>query len=153
MPIGSPRNFHKKFKYLVEIDGFVSFAFQTCSALEAEVATVEQWEGGALQADKSPGRATVSDITLERGVTDDLDAWNWFKEVLNMSAGTGVVTPNHIRGVEIVQLDRDASELRRWALIGPWPKKFVAGDWDGTADENVVETLVLSIDGFDPVSV
>ena len=53
------------------------------------------------------------------------------------------------RNVEIFQYDRTGVMQRKWRLYGCWPKRFVAGDWDNDADENVIETLVLAIDYFE----
>lgn len=150
--IGSPRNFHKKFKFVVEVDVGVSrSAFQKCSELSAEIAKIEYSEGGTLYPDKSPGRLSFSDITLERGASLDRDLYDWFIEVCDAAAGGGVVEPGFKRNLDIVQLDRDGTELRRWRLTGAWPTKFVAGDWDNEADENVIESFTLTYDFFELV--
>lgn len=147
--IGSPRSFHKKFKFIVEIDApFASAGFQKCSALEAEVAKVEYSEGGSLIPDKSPGRVTFSDITLERGATKDKDAHDWFVQVVDASANSGLVDPKYKRNLAVVQQDRDGKTLRRWDVSGAWPVKFTAGEWDNEADENVIEMLTLTYDFF-----
>ena len=68
MPIvGTPRTYHKKFKYIVEIDGVLRAGFSKASELSVEVASSQYWEGGALIPHKSPGRLTFADLTLERG--------------------------------------------------------------------------------------
>lgn len=149
MAFGTPRVFDKKFKFLVEIDGVVSAKFQKCSELSAEIAKVEYHEGGAVIPDKSPGKVTVSDLTLERGACRDADLFTWFKQVIDITAQTGQIDPQFKRSLDIVQLDRDGSELRRWTVTGAWPTKFVAGAWDNEADENVIESVVLAIDTFD----
>lgn len=152
MPVtGQPRSFHKKFKFVVFIDGFGSAAFAKCSELSVEAAEVAYYEGGAIIPDKSPGRLTFADITLERGATLDRDCFDWFAEVANFAAQTGEVDPNYKRNVEIVQLDRDGSVLRKWRITGAWPKKFVAGEWDNGADENTMESVTLAIDLFELV--
>ena len=69
--IGNPRSFHKKFKFIVEIDDVGHAGFQKCSELSVEVANVQYFEGGSLIPNKSPGRLTFSDVTLERGATED----------------------------------------------------------------------------------
>ena len=154
MPVtGAPRNYFKKFKFVVEIDGVKFAGFQSCSELSAEVAVVEQWEGGALAAEKQPGRVTFSDITLERGATQDADLFAWFKEVANIAANSGVVLPKHERTADIVQQDRDGTALLRWRLKRGWPNKFVAGEWDNNADENVIESVTLCYHDFDRVAV
>jgi hypothetical protein len=120
--LGQPRVFHKKFKFRVECNGIGGLAngvagFRSCSELSHEIAKVEYSEGGTLIPNKSPGRVTFSDITLERGATQD----------------------------------RDNSILRRWRLNGAWPVKFVGGDWDNEADENVIESVTLTYDFYELV--
>lgn len=151
MPIvGNPRIFQKKFAFIVEIERIAHAGFRKMSELSAEIAEVQQWEGGRLTPDKSPGRVTVADVTLERGVANrDSDLYLWWLEVVKMTANAGLVTPQYKREVDVNQLDRDASILRTWNLAGAWPKKFVAGEWDNEADENVIEMLTLAIDSFD----
>lgn len=146
---GNPRSYHKKFKFLVEVDGFANAGFQKCSELSAEIAKVEYYEGGALIPNKSPGRLSFTDVTLERGATTDLEMYSWFKETAFAASGLGLVDEEYKRDVDIVQLDRDNSELRRWALSKAWPQKFVAGDWDNEADEVVISALTLTFDFFD----
>jgi phage tail-like protein len=155
MAIGKPRQYHKKFKFVVEVDGFGSAGFQKCSAIEAEVAVVEQYEGGSLIPQKDPGRVKVTNITLTRGATTDEDMFKWFKEVVDLAGdagggaggrGTGKKDPEFKRNLSIVQLDRDGSELRRWSISGAWPCKFNGGEWDNDADENVIESVELCYD-------
>lgn len=147
--IGTPRTFHKKFKFLVEIDGVASAGFQKCSELSVEVANIQYFEGGALLPNKSPGRLTFADVTLERGATSDRDLLDWFSQVADAAANTGLNEPGFKRNLDIVQQDRDGSTLRRWSLTGAWPVKFVAGEWDNEADENVIESVTLTYDFFE----
>ncbi len=147
--VGQARSFYKKFKFVVEIDGVAYAGFQKCSALEAEIAVIEQNEGGTLIPDKSPGRVKFSDLTLDRGATDDLDLFTWFKEVVDASANSGLKDPEYKRNLDIVQQDRDGSSLRRWRVTRAWPTKFSAGEWDNDADENVMESITLAYDYFD----
>jgi phage tail-like protein len=142
--VGAPTSYQHKYRYVVEIDDFARAAFTKCSALEAEVAKIETWEGGALTAHKEPGRVTFSDVTLERGATSDEDCYAWFKDVVAAYKDAGVASPGYYRNVDIVQQDRDGTELRRWSLEEAWPVKFTAGEWDNEADEAVIEMLTLT---------
>ena len=147
--IGTPRIFHKRFKFIVEIDGIESAGFRTCSEISVEAAKVEQWEGGKIIPDKTPGRLTFTDITLERGATRDRDLWDWMKEVGNAASNAGLVDPTYKRNLDVVQQDRDGVTLRRWRIYNAWPTKFVAGDWDNDTDENNIESVALTYDSFD----
>jgi phage tail-like protein len=149
--MGNPRSFHKKFRFISEWDGIGSAGFQKCSELSAEVAKVEYFEGGSLIPNKSPGRVTFSDVTLERGATQDHDLFDWFTDVALVAAGTGLNDIDYKRNGDIVQQDRDGSTLRRWSITGAWPTKFVAGEWDNDSDEVVIESVTLTYDLFDLV--
>lgn len=159
MVLGDPRSFHDKFKFLVEIEGFVSAGFNKCSELSVEAAVVEHKEGGALIPNKSPGGLTFADLTLERGATLEVDMYLWFQQVgnagalgsvvLGQAAGVGLPDPLYKRTLDIVQQDRDGATLRRWRVFNAWPNKFVAGEWDNDADEKVIEMVTLSYDFFE----
>lgn len=147
--IGKPRSFHKKFKFIVDWDGFDISAWTKCSELSIEIAKIEQWEGGSNIPNKSPGRVTFSDITLERGATQDESCFNWMKTVIDVAANSGEVDDEYKRQGDVGQLDRDNKTIRKWRITNGWPTKFVAGDWDNTADENVMESLTITYDLFD----
>lgn len=149
--IGKPRSFHKRFKFIIEIDGVAHAGFQKCSELSVEAANVQYFEGGDLVPNKSPGRLTFSDVTLERGASQDRDLFDWFQDVAITSSGLGLTDVQYKRNVEIVQQDRDGTTLRRWALYNAWPVKFVAGEWDNESDENVIESVTLTYDFFEMV--
>ncbi len=146
--IGKSRSYHKKFKFIIELDGFGSSGWQKCGELSAEVAKIEQWEGGAIIPNKSPGRVTIADVTLDRGATSDEDSFNWFKQVADVVANSGLVDDEYKRNGDVVQQNRDNKTLRRWRLQNAWPTKFVAGEWDNGADENVMESLTITYDFF-----
>jgi phage tail-like protein len=146
--IGKPVKYHKKFKFVVEIDDFGSSSWQKCSELAAEIAKIEQWQGGKITADKSAGRVTFPDITLERGATESEDCYNWFLSTANAASNSGLADGDYQKNGSVVQQDRDNKTLRRWNVTNAFPVKFSAGDWDNTADENVMESLTLTYDFF-----
>ena len=150
MPIvGRALTFNKKFLFQVRIDGFVSAAFSKCSELKASIAEVTYWEGGSMTPNKSLGRATFADITLERGAAGtDLDAYAWFATTLNAPANVGLKDVAAKRHLDIVQLDRDDSPIGNWTVINAFIKEFTASDWDNTSDDVAIEKLTLGYDFF-----
>ena len=124
--IRNPRSFHKKFKFVVENDDVGHAGFQKCSELSVEVANVQYFEGGSLKPNKSPGRLTFADMTLERGATQDRDLFDWLQDVALTSSNLGLTDVFYKRNLHIVQQDRDGTTLRRWSLLRAWPVKFVA---------------------------
>lgn len=144
--MGTPVNYHKKFSFVVEIDGVARAAFTTCSELRINVDTVEHREGGRLHPHKAPGLVNFPPITLDHGVAEDLDLYNWIKDTVDASAGTGIVTPDLYRTLEIVQLDRAGDELERYVCYDCWAKEYSAGDWDNNASEVRMEQVVFECD-------
>ena len=136
--LGTPRTFEKKFKFIIEIDGFTSSGWNKCSELSAELGVVSYREGGSLVPTKDPGLLNFTDVTLERGATTDRNAFEWFKEVADAAnnGGSGLNNPAFKRNLDIVQLDRDGSEVRRYRLQGAWPNKVVIGEWDKKQPES-----------------
>ena len=145
----TPTNFYKKFKYVIEIEGIARAAFTRCSELSAEVANVEHREGGRLHPHNSPGLATFPPITMERGIADDFDLYNWFRDTYNAAAGTGMVEPDLFRTFDIVQQDRDGSVLERYTVHDAYCRKFSAGDWDNDADEVRIEGVEVVCDHWE----
>jgi phage tail-like protein len=151
MPVfGNPRSFAHKHAFRIEVDGFTTAAaFASCSELSVETAKVEYWEGGRLIPHKSPGRLTFADVTLERGVTRDRAFHDWATAVADAASGLGLPTPLFKRNLDIVQLDRDGSTLRRWSLYNAFPTKWVAGAWDASSDDVAIESMTLTYDYFE----
>jgi phage tail-like protein len=142
---GTPIIYHKKFKFLVYIGGVVRAAFQKAGPFEIENAIVETFEGGAIHADESLGRVKKTPVKCERGATKDKDLWNWFSLAAQLSEDAGLddADPLLKRTMDIVQLSRNNKILVRWRAHECLPAKFVAGDWDNTADENVMESIEI----------
>ena len=74
--IGNPRSFHKKFKFIIEIDNINHTNFQKCSELSVEMTNVQYFEDDSLIPNKSPNHLTFADVTLERDATQDRDLFN-----------------------------------------------------------------------------
>jgi hypothetical protein len=53
--IGTPRSFHKRWKFVVEVDQFQSAGFQKASELSVEVANIEYHEGDHSSPTNLPG--------------------------------------------------------------------------------------------------
>ena len=148
---GRARKFRDKFKFLVEIDGLVQTGFQKAGPLRGSVEVIEHEEGGALLPDKSPGKGSFEDITMENGATENLEIYDWFKQVLDAAQEVGGADPDEYkRNLAIIEQDRTGKEVGRWNVYGAWPHEFEAGDWDNTANEKLIRKAVLAIDYFEP---
>lgn len=147
--VGQPRTFNKKWAFALSIDGFNWAGFTKCSELKVTAAVVEHFEGGSMLPQKSAGRAKFENLTLERGaVSSDIDMYLWMSEVVSGPMNLGLKEVGYKRNADLIQLDRDGEILKRYSLIWAWPTEYVAGDWDNSSDDAVIEKLVLAYDYF-----
>ena len=148
--LGKPRSFFKGFLFTVEIPDVTYAGFMKCSDIKGDVAVIDHWEGGSMTSDASPGRMTAADVDLARGATNDPEIYNWWLSVCDAANNSGDVDAEYKRTVDVVQRDRDGTELKRWVLYEAWPKSFTAGQWDNGADNNVIENVTLKYRYFAP---
>ena len=132
-----------KFKFLVEIDGFVDAGFQKAGPIKGTIEVSTYREGGSNLPDKDPALVDVENITLERGATDNQEIYDWFKNVAEGINGENGVDR---RSLAIIQTDRAGEEVERWNVYRAFPVEFEAGDWDATASEKNIRKVVLAYD-------
>lgn len=147
---GTPRGYDQKWNFKIEIDGIALSWFESMSGLEAEVGVVEQHEGGSIVvADQTPGKVKFTPVTLMVGATSNRELWDWFKLVVDAGANSGGTPDTVKKNLAVIQLERDGTEKKRWDLFQAFPSKFKAGEWDGKAEENVIQEITLTYRYFD----
>src|ERR1043166_7332863 len=90
--VAKPNRFdpYKNFKFKVKWDGRYVAGISKCGGLKRTTEVVTHREGGdPSMSRKSPGRTSWDAITLERGVTHDLEFEAWANKVWNFGAGDG----------------------------------------------------------------
>jgi len=153
MALGAPRKHHDAWRFNVEIAGIPFAGFSKCSGIEMDVEPVEYREGGVSVPRKTPGLVSFSDITLERGASMDPSLLVWAKLVLQALGDSGAPEPLYMKTVDIVQRDRDGSEMERWRLFNGWPRNFKTGDWDNSGSDLRMESLTLAYESFEYIPV
>jgi phage tail-like protein len=123
--------------FLVEIDGLLAAAFMEVSGLEATIEIIEYRSGDAKQAavQKLPGLHKFTNITLKRGLVQDLSLWNWMQSGLNGNVER--------RAVSILLLDSQRNPVWRWNLTNAWPCKYTGPVLKAESDEVAIETLEI----------
>ena len=126
------------YNFAVELDGITRAGFRECSGLENSQNAGEYREGTDKNPSvrKLPGLVTHSDITLSRGITSDSKLWEWREKVMK-----GVVERHDI---SITLLDDGANAKITWNLFDCWPRQWTGPSLNATADDLVVEQLVLA---------
>jgi len=126
--------------FVVEI-GAITGYFISCSGMGSETATIDHKivSGGTLSIDrKIPGRLSWGDITLRRGVTTNLDFWEWRKQVRD-----GGVAAARQDG-SIIMYDQEGTEIARWNFERAWPVSITGPDVTSDGDEIAMEEVVIA---------
>jgi phage tail-like protein len=133
------------FHYGIEIQGVVTGYFTECSGIGSEHEVVEHKvvdEKGRESVLKVPGRLKWQDITLKRGITDNMDIWDWREEVVN-----GKVDDVRRNG-SIVMFNQSLDEVARWNFQNAWPLKVSGPSMKSDSNEFGIEELVITHEGI-----
>jgi len=87
---------------------------------------------------KLPGRLKWENITLKRGITSNLDIWDWRKQVED-----GDVTGSRRDG-SIVMYDQELNEVARWNFERAWPLKVSGPSPKADSNEIGIEELTIA---------
>jgi phage tail-like protein len=151
----NPRRFdpYKNFKFRVKWDGRYVAGVSKVGALKRTTEVVEHREGGDPSTGrKSPGRTKYEAITLERGVTHDLEFEQWANKVWNFGAGAGSeVSLADFRKDIIIDLFNEAGQkVISYLLYNCWVSEYQAlPDLDANANAVAIQTIKLENEGWD----
>ena len=144
---------YKNFKFRVKWDGRVVAGVSKVSALKRTTEVVEYRAGGDPSTSrKSPGRTTYEPITLERGVTHDLEFEQWANKVWNYpgAAGAEVSLKDFRKEVTLELLNEAGQVVLAYLIHRCWPSTFVAlPDLDAGGDAVAIQSLVIENEGWE----
>ena len=144
---------YKNFKFRLKWDGRYVAGISKCSPLKRSTEVVEHREGGDPSTSrKSPGRVKYEAVTLERGVTHDIDFEQWANKVWNFGSGMGSeVSLADFRKDVILDLFNEAGQkVLSYQLFRCWVSEFQAlPDLDANANAIAIQTLKLETEGWE----
>ena len=144
---------YKNFKFRVKWDGRYVAGISKCSALKRSTEVVEHREGGDPSSSrKSPGRTKFEAITLERGVTHDLEFERWANKVWNYGSGLGAeVSLKDFRKDLIIEVYNEAGQLViAYKVFRAWVSEFQAqADLDANANAVLIQHIKLENEGWE----
>ena len=143
---------YKNFKFRLKWDGRYIAGVSKCSALKRTTEVVEHREGGdPSTARKSPGRTKYEPITLERGVTHDVDFEQWANKVWNFGAGFGseVSLADFRKDVILDFFNEAGQKVISYHIYRCWVSEFQAlPDLDANANAVAIQHLKLENEGW-----
>jgi phage tail-like protein len=151
----NPKRFdpYMNFKFRVKWDGRYVAGLSKMSALKRTTDVVKHREGGDPSSDrKSPGRTNYEAITLDRGVTHDLEFENWANKVWNFGSGLGSeVSLKDFRKDILIEIYNEAGQLAiAYKVYRCWVSEYQAlPDFDANAGAAAIQHIKLENEGWE----
>jgi len=144
---------YKNFKFRVKWDNRYVAGVSKVGGLKRTTEVVKHREGGDPSTSrKSPGRTEYEAITLERGVTHDLEFEAWARKVWNFQAGLGSeVSLLDFRKEITIEVYNEAGQLViAYNVFRCWVSEYQAlPDLDANANAVAIQHIKLENEGFE----
>lgn len=144
---------YKNFKFRVRWDGRYVAGISKVGSLKRSTEVVEHREGGDPSTSrKSPGRSKYEAITLERGVTHDVEFERWANKIWNFGEGLGSeVSLADFRKDIAIDVYNEAGQLAfTYRVFRCWVSEYQAlPDLDANANAVAIETIKLENEGWE----
>src|SRR3954451_19652254 len=144
---------YKNFKFRVKWDGKYVAGVSKVGALKRTTEVVKHREGGDPSTTrKSTGRSEFEAITLERGVTHDLEFEAWASKVWHFGAGLGSESSlRDFRKDVIIELYNEAGQkVLAYKVFRCWVSEYQAlPDLDANANAVAIQTIKLENEGWE----
>jgi phage tail-like protein len=130
-------------RFLLEWDGLVQAGFSEVTVPDTSADPIEYREGNEIPTvRKIPGLVKYSNLVCKRGVTDNMELFEWYKEIVEGKINTSRKT------VSVLLLDEQGNESSRWDFAEAWPTKYDPPDLNATGNEIAIETLEMAHEGM-----
>src|SRR5262245_42878328 len=142
---------YKNFKFQLVWDGRVVLGVCKVSALKRTTEVVKHREGGDNSTDhKSPGRTTYDAITLERGITHDLEFERWANLVHPLSGDAAMDLKNFKKDISLLINNERGQSVKRYLLFRCWVSEYTAVPaLDANANAIAIEMIKLETEGWE----
>jgi phage tail-like protein len=144
---------YKNYKFRVKWDGRYVAGISKVSALKRTTEVVTHRVGGDPSTErKSPGQSKYEAITLERGVTHDLEFEQWANKVWNYGSGLGSeVSLKDFRKDLIIEVYNEAGQVvLAYNIYRCWVSEYQAlPELDASANAIAIQTLKLENEGWE----
>ncbi len=143
---------YKNFQFRIKWDGKYVAGVSKVSPLKRTTEVIKHRVGGdPTTSRKSPGRTEYEAITLERGVTHDVEFEQWANKVWDYGAGLGAeVSLQDFRKNIILEVYNEAGQLvLSYNIYRCWVSEFHAlPELDSNANAIAIQMLKLEYEGW-----
>jgi phage tail-like protein len=144
---------YKNFKFRIKWDGKYVTGLSKISALRRTTEVIRYREGGDPSSSrKSPGRTEYDPITLQRGVTHDLEFEQWANKVWNYGSALGSeVSLKDFRKDIIIEFYNEAGQLAiAYKVYRCWVSEYEAlPDLDANSNAVAIQHIKIENEGWE----
>jgi phage tail-like protein len=149
----NPQRFdtYKNYRFRLKWDGRYVAGISKISALKRTTDVVEHRDGGeAGTTRKSPGITRFEPITIERGVTHDLEFERWANKVWDLQAG-GDISLRDFRKDIVLEFHNEAGQLAlAYKIYRCWPSEVqMLPELDANANAVAIQSMKLENEGWE----
>ncbi len=139
-------------RFYVEIvsGSYISACFNECSGLSVKVNYDTYFEGGVNNQQRIIlGNSQFSEVTLKRGMSNDVAFWGWASRMLTQIEPNGNQNVNpQRRNVNILLFNPGGETTQCWTLIGAVPVGWQASPLRADANTVAIEEMSLAYEGL-----
>jgi phage tail-like protein len=144
---------YKNFKFRIKWDGRYVAGLSKMSTLKRTTEVIRHREGGDPSSSrKSPGLTEYEAITLERGITHDLEFEKWANKIWNFGSGLGSeVSLKDFRKDIIVEVYNEAGQkVLAYKIYHCWVSEYQAlPELDAKANAIAIESIKIENEGWE----
>jgi len=138
---------YRNFRFRVELDGIETAAFSEATVPDSTTDPVDYREGtDPTHQRKLSGLTKFGNVTLKKGITDNLELYTWRKSVEE----TGAIGAR--QNISLILVDEEGNDKCRWNIVDAWPTKYDPSDFSAKGNEVLIETLEIVHEGITRVS-
>lgn len=150
---GNPDRFdpYKNMKFRVKWDGRYVAGISKVSALKRSTEVVSHREGGDPSTSRhSPALSKFEPITLERGVTHDVEFETWANLVYSTQGDPAISLKNFRKDISLELMNEQGKVAKAYKIYRCWVSEYQAmPELDSNGQAIAIETLMLQNEGWE----
>jgi phage tail-like protein len=143
---------YKNFKFRIKWDGRYVAGVSKVGVLKRTTEVVKHREGADQSSSrKSPGRTEYDAISLDRGVTHDVEFEKWANKVWQINGGQNEVSLKDFRKDITIEVYNEAGQKAiAYKVYRCWVSEYQAlSDLDATANAVAIQHIKLENEGWE----
>ena len=132
--------------FYVEIESQLTASFSECSGFGVQIDKEVYSEGGVNDKQRIfLKQSKFNDVTLKRGITDNISFWDWINNTLSPGK-------KERRNINILVFNQAGETMQCWTLTGAVPVGWKTGSLQANSNAVAIEELTLAYEGLKVVA-